>query len=170
MVTCSAPNHWHHANNSPQSRDSSRTHLHLHHASHADLFEEFTRSPLLPDTIYLAPQHQPINPEDEDDVVPDQHAAFGIARATREKKEDVWRDLRLGELVTGHEGDVRDGRGTANGTSVSGSSIAVNGSGIGGQPTIGPARGVVRVPVGVRQGMRSLGSGAGTGTGSSLRG
>ncbi|KLJ06156.1 hypothetical protein EMPG_10410, partial [Blastomyces silverae] len=26
--------------------------------------------------IYVAPQHQPVNPEDEDDVVPDQHAVF----------------------------------------------------------------------------------------------
>ncbi|PYH82567.1 hypothetical protein BO82DRAFT_401216, partial [Aspergillus uvarum CBS 121591] len=31
--------------------------------------------------IYVAPQFQPPNPEDEDDVVPDQHAAFGISRA-----------------------------------------------------------------------------------------
>ena len=54
------------------------------------------------------PQHlQPINPEDEDDVVPDMHAAFGIMRAlgTGEERgvaqEPAWRDLGLGQLVDG---------------------------------------------------------------------
>jgi hypothetical protein len=55
--------------------------------------------------IYLPPQYQPINPEDEDDVVPDQHAAFGIARAMdaagRRRVEPVWRDLGMRELVRG---------------------------------------------------------------------
>lgn len=49
--------------------------------------------------IYVSPQHQPLNPEDEDDVVPDQHAAFGIARATQGKKESAWKDLGLEELL-----------------------------------------------------------------------
>lgn len=43
--------------------------------------------------------HQPPNPEDEDDVVPDQHAAFGITRATQPKREPMWKDLGLEELV-----------------------------------------------------------------------
>ncbi|EED22908.1 Apc13 domain protein [Talaromyces stipitatus ATCC 10500] len=55
--------------------------------------------------VYLPPHYQPINPEDEDDVVPDQHAAFGIARAMdaagRRRVEPVWRDLGLQELVRG---------------------------------------------------------------------
>lgn len=46
------------------------------------------------------PQYlQPLNPEDEDDVVPDQHAAFGIQRATQGKKEIHWRDLGLEEIA-----------------------------------------------------------------------
>ncbi|KAA8652664.1 Apc13 domain protein [Aspergillus tanneri] len=49
--------------------------------------------------IYVAPQYQPPNPEDEDDVVPDQHAAFGIARAMERRREAVWRDLGLEGLV-----------------------------------------------------------------------
>ncbi|KAL1615125.1 hypothetical protein SLS54_009207 [Diplodia seriata] len=65
----------------------------------ADLFEEFTRTPLLPEEIYVPPQHQPINPEDEDDVVPDQHAAFGIQRATQKQRQPAWRDLGLDELM-----------------------------------------------------------------------
>jgi hypothetical protein len=58
--------------------------------------------------IYLQPQYQPPNPEDEDDVVPDQHAAFGIARAMERRREAVWRDLGLEALVNGqgHGGGV----------------------------------------------------------------
>lgn len=54
--------------------------------------------------IYLPPHYQPINPEDEDDVVPDQHAAFGIARAmdaAGRRSEPLWRDLGMQELVRG---------------------------------------------------------------------
>ncbi|KAL4802095.1 hypothetical protein BDV18DRAFT_164272 [Aspergillus unguis] len=50
--------------------------------------------------IYLAQQYQPPNPEDEDDVVPDQHAAFGITRAMERRRETVWRDLGLEGLVS----------------------------------------------------------------------
>lgn len=46
------------------------------------------------------PRHlQPPNPEHEDGVVPDQHAAFGITRATQAKREIAWQDLALDELV-----------------------------------------------------------------------
>ncbi|KIW00063.1 uncharacterized protein PV09_08407 [Verruconis gallopava] len=86
------------------SRDSSHTYLHLHFSHHAELLEDFTHpstSHLGPDEIYLAPQHQPLNPEDEDDVVPDMHAAFGIQRATQKQKEPSWRDLGLVELMNG---------------------------------------------------------------------
>lgn len=57
------------------------------------------------ESINLPPHLQPINPEDEDDVVPDMHAAFGIMRAlgTGEERglpaEPAWRDLGLGGLV-----------------------------------------------------------------------
>jgi hypothetical protein len=74
----------------------------MHHSHHADLLESFTNptsSQLAPEDIYIPPQHQPVNPEDEDDVVPDQHAAFGIQRATQSKKEPAWRDLGLEELL-----------------------------------------------------------------------
>lgn len=43
--------------------------------------------------------HQPVNPEDEDDVVPDQHAAFGIQKATALRREPAWRDFGLAELM-----------------------------------------------------------------------
>lgn len=58
-----------------------------------------TSSQLGPETIYIPPHLQPLNPEDEDDVVPDQHAAFGIQRATQARKEPTWRDLGLAELL-----------------------------------------------------------------------
>lgn len=71
---------------------------------HADLFEDFCKDKLPSDDIYVPPQHQPINPEDEDDVVPDQHAAFGIQRATQNSKNPVWKDLGLAELMTRGQG------------------------------------------------------------------
>jgi hypothetical protein len=45
-------------------------------------------------------KHQPSNPDDEDDIVPDQHAAFGIQRATQKAREPAWRDLGLDRLMT----------------------------------------------------------------------
>ena len=71
----------------------------------------------------------PVNPEDEDDVVPDMHAAFGINKAlgqhqiigpdgilrslASQPREPVWRDLGLEELVrrgpTGGAGGERLG-------------------------------------------------------------
>ncbi|KAI0490602.1 kinase-like domain-containing protein [Xylaria cf. heliscus] len=65
----------------------------------ADLFEDFGKDKLPDDDIYVPPHHQPINPEDEDDVVPDQHAAFGIQKATQRSKEPAWKDLDLAELM-----------------------------------------------------------------------
>ena len=83
------------------SADSSHTYVHLLSPHHADLFEAFTQKSTLPqpDEIFVPPQYQPPNPEDEDDVVPDQHAAFGIQRATMQKREPAWRDLGLRELM-----------------------------------------------------------------------
>ncbi|KAL6721767.1 hypothetical protein ACLMJK_000872 [Lecanora helva] len=82
------------------SKDSSHTYIHLPQPRFADLFEEFNRPPHLPnELIYVPPHHQPPNPADEDDVVPDQHAAFGITRATQAKKEVAWKDLGLEELM-----------------------------------------------------------------------
>ncbi|KAL5119951.1 hypothetical protein ACEQ8H_002049 [Pleosporales sp. CAS-2024a] len=84
------------------TRDSTATYLHMHHSHHADLLESFTNptsSQLAPEDIYIPPHLQPVNPEDEDDVVPDQHAAFGIQRATQTRKEPAWRDLGLDDLM-----------------------------------------------------------------------
>ncbi|KAI5296295.1 hypothetical protein KEM52_004373 [Ascosphaera acerosa] len=122
------------------SKDSSATYLHFHEPRLADLFEDFNRpdtaaraesthnghqapfttpqnppglSAFLPvEDIYVAPQYQPINPEDEDDVVPDQHAEFGIRRAMEPRQRVVWRDLGLDELQRG----MRTGKGAVTGT------------------------------------------------------
>lgn len=71
----------------------------MHRARDADLLEQFCRDRLPSDDIYVPAAHQPVNPEDEDDVVPDQHAAFGIQKATQAKREPAWRDFGLGELM-----------------------------------------------------------------------
>ncbi|KAK9462192.1 Apc13p protein-domain-containing protein, partial [Lipomyces oligophaga] len=59
-------------------RDSSRSHIHMDHPYSALFFEDWVSKRLPDDNIAIAPEYEPINPEDEDDVVPDQHAAFGI--------------------------------------------------------------------------------------------
>lgn len=63
--------------------------------------------------IYVLPQFQPPNPEDEDDVVPDQHAAFGITRAMERRREAAWRDLGLEGVVRGDTGLTGSGTGGA---------------------------------------------------------
>lgn len=171
-------------NTHTQSKDSSATHLHMHHPRLADFFEEFTRphisqassansqnnnqppanqsgaaagvtygssSPstipsFLPiEDIYVQPQHQPSNPEDEDDVVPDQHAAFGITRAMERRREAVWRDLGLEALASGHgNGGGGPGSGVAGpsvtGAGGSGPAATLRGSGggaaVSGAPTV----------------------------------
>lgn len=81
----------------------------------ADLFDDFCKDKLPADEIYVPPHLQPINPEDEDDVVPDQHAAFGITKATQKMKEPAWKDLGLGELM--HRGPRSGGSGGRGGAS-----------------------------------------------------
>ncbi|TVY29402.1 Anaphase-promoting complex subunit [Lachnellula hyalina] len=81
------------------SKDSSYTYIHFNRPRDADLFEDFCKDKLPDDEIYVPPHNQPINPEDEDDVVPDQHAAFGIQRATQKVKEPAWKDLGLADLM-----------------------------------------------------------------------
>ena len=88
----------------------------MHEPRHADLFEDFCKDKLPPGEIYVPPQHQPINPEDEDDVVPDQHAAFGITKATQQTNEPSWKDLGLADLMNKGPGSApigRAGRGKA---------------------------------------------------------
>ncbi len=68
----------------------------------------------------------PVNPEDEDDVVPDMHAAFGINRALGQgqegttggvgaaagaghAREPAWRDFGLEELVRRGPGGTAGG-------------------------------------------------------------
>lgn len=73
----------------------------------------------------------PLNPEDEDDVVPDMHAAFGINRALNgpggsgpvhaggeasgrgAHQEPVWRDLGLERLLDGNGPSKNTGETTA---------------------------------------------------------
>ncbi|KAI9716623.1 MAG: hypothetical protein M1828_007601 [Chrysothrix sp. TS-e1954] len=114
------------------SRDSSRSYLHLHSPRFADLMEDFT-SPLttttqndpqptntttstthIPhDDIQVPPHLMPPNLEDEDEVVPNQHAVFGISRAmaAREGRERQWKDFgTLEGLVRGIDLHAKDGK------------------------------------------------------------
>ncbi|KAI1124507.1 Apc13p protein-domain-containing protein [Nemania abortiva] len=86
-------------NTQNNNHDGCYTYIHMQRPRDADLFEDFNKDQLPDDEIYVPPQHQPINPEDEDDVVPDQHAAFGIQKATQRNKEPAWKDLNLAALM-----------------------------------------------------------------------
>ncbi|CAI0652702.1 unnamed protein product [Colletotrichum noveboracense] len=97
------------------NKDASHTYVHMHRARDADLFEDFCKDRLPDDEVYVPPQHQPINPEDEDDVVPDQHAAFGITKATQRQKEAAWKDLGLSGLMNRGPPIVK-GKGAAGGS------------------------------------------------------
>ena len=101
----------------------------------------------------------PVNPEDEDDVVPDMHAAFGINRALGQggsitaaggavmgeisnagvAREAVWRDLGMAEILDGGsgQGEERGGFGTA---VVGGMGGGEGGRGIDGIGAVGTAR------------------------------
>lgn len=94
--------------------------------------------------INLPPHLQPLNPEDEDDVVPDMHAAFGINRALNQGggagatggsggghvgtggpgeasdagvvREPAWRDLGIDALVDGAAANENGGAGSGRAT------------------------------------------------------
>ncbi|KAL2138734.1 hypothetical protein VTI28DRAFT_6316 [Corynascus sepedonium] len=84
---------------STMNKDSCFTYVHMHQSQHADLFEDFCKDRLPKDDVFVPPDLQPINPEEEDDVVPDQHAAYGVQKATQKAREPAWKDLGLAELM-----------------------------------------------------------------------
>ncbi|KAK4230391.1 Apc13p protein-domain-containing protein [Podospora fimiseda] len=106
------------------NKDAAYTYVHMTSSRHADLFEDFCKDKLPADDIYVPPHLAPINPEDEDDVVPDQHAAFGITQATQKHKAPAWKDLDLASLMNrgpgngphGGNSSATGGRAGASGT------------------------------------------------------
>ena len=109
--------------------------------------------------IYVQPQYQPPNPEDEDDVVPDQHAAFGITRAMERRREAVWRDLGLEALVNGqgHGGVAAGSGGVGGGTSGGAAGIGGSGPGATLRGTGGGAASSASAAVRVRSAGRRMG-------------
>ena len=99
--------------------------------------------------MYVPPHHQPVNPEDEDDVVPDQHAAFGIQRATqRGRAEPAWKDLGLADLMRRGPGAGGAGAGAGSGSGPgkagAGAGAAAGGAGSAGNRAGGAYRGMPR--------------------------
>lgn len=84
---------------SPQNKDSHYTFIHHRAPELADQREAFCQDRLPDDAVYVPPHLEPLNPEHEDEVIPNQHAAFGIQRATQKVREPAWRDLGLAELM-----------------------------------------------------------------------
>lgn len=80
-------------------KDSDRSHIHLTVPRSAIFFEEWMRSKLEFDDILVLPEHEPVNPDDSDNAVADQQAAFGISKVQQKDKPPAWRDLGLEELL-----------------------------------------------------------------------
>lgn len=70
---------------------------------------------------------QPPNPEDDDDVVPDQHAAFGITRAMAERdaRDRQWQDFESLRGVVRGDGI---GEGSVGGSGYSGGRGGISGT------------------------------------------
>ncbi len=66
-----------------QNKDGHYTYVHFRSASLADQWDDFCQDRLPDDVIYVPPHLEPLNPEHEDEVIPNQHAAFGIQQATQ---------------------------------------------------------------------------------------
>ncbi|KAF3928958.1 hypothetical protein AA313_de0209345 [Arthrobotrys entomopaga] len=86
----------------PNTLSRCRRYVHFRLPRIVEQYEDYCRDKLPNDEVYIPPEHQPINPEDEDD------AAFGITRAQQKDREPVWRDLGLSDLLNRapKEGDV----------------------------------------------------------------
>lgn len=82
------------------SKDSERSHVHLAMPRTALLFEDWNKHKLEFDDILVLPEHEPVNPEEEEDIVPDQHAAFGIAKSQQiRQRQAAWKDLSVKDLL-----------------------------------------------------------------------
>lgn len=82
-------------------RDSVRSHVHLTAPRTAVFFEEWMKLKLEYDDIIVPPENQPINPDDDDDLIPDQQASFGVLKSQQQRAaaQATWKDLRLKELL-----------------------------------------------------------------------
>ncbi|KAK3997510.1 Apc13p protein-domain-containing protein [Cladorrhinum sp. PSN332] len=125
---------------SSMNKDAAYTYVHMTSSRTADIFEDFCKDKLPADDIYVPPHLQPINPEDEDDVVPDQHAAFGITQATQKSKQTAWKDLNLASLMNrGPGGGPHGGTSSATGGRAGASGNARRRGGGGGGAAAGSA-------------------------------
>lgn len=79
--------------------DSERSHIHLSQSRISLFFDEWNKCKLEFDDILIAPEHEPINPEDNDDIIPDQHASFGLAKSHQNNNRSHWKDLQTKELL-----------------------------------------------------------------------
>jgi hypothetical protein len=80
--------------------DFERSHIHLSQSRISLFFDEWNKCKLEFDDILVAPEHEPINPEDDDDIIPDQqHASFGLAKSHQNNSRSHWKDLKTKELL-----------------------------------------------------------------------
>lgn len=82
------------------SKDSDRSQVHLAMPRSVLFFEDWNKHKLEFDDILVLPEHEPVNPEEEEDIVPDQQAAFGITKSQQNRRRQAaWKDLSIKELL-----------------------------------------------------------------------
>lgn len=94
--------------NAGANTTSASTTANLQITHQADLETQRVPGHFLPfEDVHLPSHLEPVNPEDEDGVVPDEHAMWGIKRAMQQRehqgmrREDLWRDLGMEGLLVG---------------------------------------------------------------------
>uniref|UniRef100_A0A060T2Q4 ARAD1A10373p n=1 Tax=Blastobotrys adeninivorans TaxID=409370 RepID=A0A060T2Q4_BLAAD len=80
-------------------RDSDRSQVHLRDPRIVEVFEEWMKSKVEFDDIIVPPEHEPADTDEDDELAPDQYAAFGIIKSRQKASEPVWKDLGLRELA-----------------------------------------------------------------------
>jgi hypothetical protein len=86
-------------------KDSERSHIHIDPRI-ALYFEEWTKSKPDFDDILVPPEHQPLSPDDDDSINPDQGSSLLIGSSVKKPKLSAWDHLGLRELASLNENEI----------------------------------------------------------------
>jgi hypothetical protein len=78
-------------------RDAERSHVHMSKPRVALFYTDWLKTKLEHENITVPPVHQPVNPDDDEDAVADQHAPSDIRNGR--KRELRWKALGLKERM-----------------------------------------------------------------------
>lgn len=86
-------------------KDSERSHIHID-PSTTLYFEEWMKSKLEFDDIMVAPEHQPLNLDEDDSVTPDQGSSLSLRRSVKKTGLSGWEHLGLNDLASLQENEI----------------------------------------------------------------